>query len=408
MQSERKLSCVLGHELFTALEGAHRGERKHLVEFLRILAEIDARKLYVERGFSSSFVFLRDGLSMSEDQAYRRVATARVGRKFPRVFAMIEAGELHMTGVSKLAKHLTHDNHTELLDAARHRSKEQIEVLIATRFPSPPAKTSVRRTTTTPTAPRSTEDAQGGSDAGAPPTPEAAPQPADRRPGAPSTEPTPAAGASPSPAALEPPAPPRRAPPSTVSPTSASTYTFRFSGSERAKALLERAQDWLPHGTEVGEVFERALELLVQDLEKKKFKTTNKPRTAPPEDAPAGERYVPAAVKREVYTRDEGQCTYVSPEGRRCGETSHLEFDHIFPVALGGNSTVDNVRLRCRAHNQYAAEVVFGPRFMEKKRSTWPGPGSDPPPAYSGRDGEAKPRRTPAERWPEAEAPSSQ
>jgi hypothetical protein len=45
-----------------------------------------------------------------------------------------------------------------------------------------------------------------------------------------------------------------------------------------------------------------------------------------------------------------------------------LEFDHILPVARGGESTADNLRLRCRAHNQYEAERTFGAEFMRQKR----------------------------------------
>ena len=108
--------------------------------------------------------------------------------------------------------------------------------------------------------------------------------------------------------------------------------------------------------------------MLVEKLEKKKYKTTSKPRTMPPADAPAGERYIPDAVKREVAARDGGQCTFVGPDGHRCSERSCLEFDHIEPVAKGGRSTVKNVRLRCHAHNQHAADQVFGRRFMEDKR----------------------------------------
>jgi len=45
-----------------------------------------------------------------------------------------------------------------------------------------------------------------------------------------------------------------------------------------------------------------------------------------------------------------------------------LEFDHIEPVARGGTATVEGMRLRCRAHNQYAAECAFGAGFVDRKR----------------------------------------
>jgi 5-methylcytosine-specific restriction endonuclease McrA len=69
-----------------------------------------------------------------------------------------------------------------------------------------------------------------------------------------------------------------------------------------------------------------------------------------------------------VAERDGKQCTFVSDTGVRCAERAMLEFDHELPVARGGRSTVANVRLRCRAHNQLAAEQVYGEGFMREKR----------------------------------------
>jgi 5-methylcytosine-specific restriction endonuclease McrA len=73
-------------------------------------------------------------------------------------------------------------------------------------------------------------------------------------------------------------------------------------------------------------------------------------------------------VRRAVWRRDQYQCAFRSDEGRRCEARSGLEIDHIQPVARGGGSTVDNLRLLCRAHNQLAAEKSFGAGFMEEKR----------------------------------------
>jgi hypothetical protein len=58
----------------------------------------------------------------------------------------------------------------------------------------------------------------------------------------------------------------------------------------------------------------------------------------------------------------------VSERGQRCAARTRLEFDHIEPMARGGESTVTGLRLRCRAHNQYEAERRFGGEFMRHKR----------------------------------------
>jgi 5-methylcytosine-specific restriction endonuclease McrA len=73
-------------------------------------------------------------------------------------------------------------------------------------------------------------------------------------------------------------------------------------------------------------------------------------------------------VKRQVWKRDQGRCTFVSASGRRCDARRFLEYDHIEPVARGGKSTFENLRLRCRAHNQYEAECGFGAGFMHEIR----------------------------------------
>jgi hypothetical protein len=72
-------------------------------------------------------------------------------------------------------------------------------------------------------------------------------------------------------------------------------------------------------------------------------------------------RHIPNAVKRAVWRRDRHQCAFVSADGRRCTERAFLELHHIRPYALDGPATVNNIALRCRSHNQYESEVIFGP-----------------------------------------------
>jgi 5-methylcytosine-specific restriction endonuclease McrA len=109
-----------------------------------------------------------------------------------------------------------------------------------------------------------------------------------------------------------------------------------------------------------------ALDALIEKREKGRFGKTDSPRKARPSKS---DDHIPAAVKRVVCARDGGQCTFESPNGRRCEDKGDLEFDHIVPRARGGKSTVDNLRLRCFAHNQLEAERAFGTAFMHAKRN---------------------------------------
>ncbi|HEU4365737.1 MAG TPA: HNH endonuclease signature motif containing protein, partial [Candidatus Krumholzibacteria bacterium] len=75
----------------------------------------------------------------------------------------------------------------------------------------------------------------------------------------------------------------------------------------------------------------------------------------------ARSRYIAAAVRDKVFTRDEGLCTFVGPDGRRCASRHALQIDHVKPVARGGASTADNLRLLCAHHNRLEAERLMGP-----------------------------------------------
>ncbi len=132
---------------------------------------------------------------------------------------------------------------------------------------------------------------------------------------------------------------------------------------------LRRAQERLSHrlpSGDVSEIFDRALDALHLQLDEEENAATEPPRAA--QAASANPRHIPAAVKRAVRERDGSRCTDVSEDGRRCESRRFLEWDHVIPVARGGESTVANVRQRCSAHNALEAERAFGAGFMHAKR----------------------------------------
>jgi hypothetical protein len=130
-----------------------------------------------------------------------------------------------------------------------------------------------------------------------------------------------------------------------------------------AQALLGHA---VPSG-DVAQLLDRALDALIEKVEGRKFGRVARPR-ARSGGSSVRARQVPAAVRRAVWQRDGGQCTFVSPGGHLCGSRAFLEYDHVDPVARGGTATVERMRLRCRTHNRLEAERVFGRAFMDAKR----------------------------------------
>jgi 5-methylcytosine-specific restriction endonuclease McrA len=148
----------------------------------------------------------------------------------------------------------------------------------------------------------------------------------------------------------------------------AQRFDLRLTIGDSTREKLRFAQELLGHAVPTGDlaaVFDRALDALIVKLERQKLGSAERPRRA---GESANPRHVTAHVRREVWRRDGGRCTFVSESGRRCAARTRLEFDHAVPVARGGRATVENLRLRCRAHNQYEAECAYGVDFMEAKR----------------------------------------
>jgi 5-methylcytosine-specific restriction endonuclease McrA len=154
-----------------------------------------------------------------------------------------------------------------------------------------------------------------------------------------------------------------------VKPLAPQRFALQCTIDQETHDALRYAQELLGHelpSGDVAQVLKLALQALIPQLEKRRFSATTRPRPRPGRRS-ENPRHVPADVQRAVWQRDQGQCTYVSESGHRCQERKLVELDHMQEVARGGEAMVDNLRLRCRAHNQYAAECTFRPEFMRHK-----------------------------------------
>ena len=312
------LSALADDRLLTHVHGLAAVARRTTVELLEALAEIDARRLFVTAGYSSLFVYCRDALLMSEGEAGNRSVAARAARTYPRILELLRAGDINLTTVRLLAPHLTADNHEAVLEAARGRTRLQVDELVASLSPRPASASVLRRLPTAGTMPPAT-------------TEERAPAPS---PIIPLT---------------------RVAPPSTVTPLAPELYRLAVTMDAAAREQWQRARELV--GGDDAAVLVRLLSAALPVLEQKKLGLTPSPRPVRPTSPHS--RHVPAAVRRAVHLRDGGACAFVSMDGHRCGARRWLEFHHVQPWMAGGPATAENVQLRCRMHNRHEAEVFF-------------------------------------------------
>ncbi len=340
-------------------------ERWVTARLLVRLAAVESRGLYAPCGYSSMWEYCLGDLEMSDDAAGRRLWAARKCREFPALFDALTDGRIHLTAIHTLATHLRPDNVDELIAAATGRSKSQLRDWLACRFPRPAVPTEIRPVAAPATSIQPVSAPALSAAAvpvieifQAPTTDDGIDSHALARVPVPSTHrntPTP-------------PVPLRDR--AHVDPLNAEQVKLQFTMSRRVLAKMQRAMDLLglrvPRD-DVAALFERLLDMALPTLEKQKFAATDRPRV-PRAQPPANARTVPAHVKREVWNRDGGRCTFVSATGRRCEACRGLEFDHMKPVALGGEATTENVRLLCRKHNQLEAERRLGVDLMKSRR----------------------------------------
>lgn len=304
-RDDAALAALSDDELVEQVKDLAACERRASVALIRSLVEFDARRLYLREGCSSLFTYCTQVLHLSEGSAYNRIETARAARRYPSVLEALDRGDVTLTAVRLLAPYLTPANHEEVLQAARHKSKQEIQELIASINPRPAVPTVIRRV-------------------------------------------------------------------AFVTPLAPERYLLQVTLTRETHEKLRRAQMLARHAVpdgDVGSILDRALALLVDHLERRRFAQTASPRPNA-DDSPVSGRHIPAAVRRAVWQRDEGRCAFVGGMGR-CHETAFLEFHHVAPYAAGGVATPDNIQLRCRAHNQFEARLFFGDTIVRERQPVW-------------------------------------
>lgn len=369
-----QLECLSDALLTRRLHEAIRGEWGATARVVAHLAEFEGRRLHLPAGCPSLYAYCTTVLHLSEHAAYGRVAAARAVRRWPLILDYLDDGRLTLTAVVLVAPELSGANHRELLDTVTHRPRRWIEAWLAERRPAPPIDDRIRRLPA-----RGADSGAGGTRVPvAPPGailhPVVAPPPPEVVPSVPPPEfphPEPRDAEGPQPGATPADAPAtRREVPSPqvdpgaredrISPLDRAVYRVQFTARADTYRRLMQVRELLRHRVpdgDLGAIFDRALRLLHLELARRRYAlvqggAARSAAAAVAQGPPAG-RHIPNAVRRAVWSRDGGRCTFTGTEGRRCAATGGLEFHHRVPYARGGGATEENLELRCRAHNLY-------------------------------------------------------
>lgn len=243
-----------------------------MVSVLFHLKEIEKRKLFSEKKFTSMFDYCVRELGYSEGAAQRRLTASRIIIEIPEIAQKIESGSLSLTNISQVNRFFkTTREKKEAFKKVEGLSKKDCEKklfeMTGRKIESPDTKKRVSENQTQV------------------------------------------------------------------------AYVLK----DETIKLIEKAQS-LSGKQEMDKLLQFAMNLVIEKVEKTKFKQTERPKSPPP--AAADKRYVQAYVKREAYRRDQ-KCV-------KCGSIHNLQYDHRRPYALGGKSEIDNIRMLCFHCNQRA------------------------------------------------------
>ena len=313
-------------------------ERSCTVELVAHLAALDARSACLGTG-RSLYRYCTDVLGLSEHAAYNRIGAARAARRFPAILDLLADGSVNVSTVTLLAPHLTDENHRSLLHDATRKTKEEVKEIVRRLDPEPAARTVVRAVpVTTPSRGSSAESTTQA--------------PAPRSPvgigGADDATPVSCQSGAVAPRIVVPPIEAK----SSLEPRAPDRYRMHVDVDLETRDGIRRLQDLLARetGGDVSRIIGKAVKLLLKDVEREKLGATARPRSR--RQPKEGSRHISAAVRREVWRRDAGRCAFVGSSGR-CPESRYLEWHHVIPHAHQGPPTVENIALRCRAHNAY-------------------------------------------------------
>lgn len=353
MNSQKVLSKYSDKELIKSVAAIGRKETESTAELLLHLAEIDSRRLYLKQGYSSLFDFCHRGpLRYSEGAAQRRIVAARAISRFPRLLEFFVSKEINLCTLALIAPVLTEESFLRHIKAISGKSKREVEEYLASCRPGKEVRESIKpvyvaskkqaAVKTTPlfeaqSAKKPRTAATGGGD---------------------------------------------------LSNNSVSLAEQMFDLHYQIKGTVMKkyreAQALLsskyPKGFSMEVMLDELLELYLEinspqrrqkrreaRAEKKKaVSRCSGKRVLDEQSGVSTSRHIPQEIKDLVYIRDGAQCTYVSPDGVRCGCGHNLHIDHIVPYTVSHDNSLSNLRLLCSAHNGYQAELFFGKACIDK------------------------------------------
>ena len=329
------MNLLSDNELLDSLKQGFTQERKEQVLFLKRLAEVDRRGLW-KRTACSLNEFCRKEIGLSESSAWKRIQVCHLGLKIPYALELLENNQITLTNLSILSPCLNVENAEAILKEAAGLGRFAVEAIKARYIPKAEPRDSVTPISVKSIVPLSLDVA-----------------------------PSPTKGLAEEEIKSVPIAEPKE------------TVRVRISyvADDTLIQSMNKVKSFLAHkypNARLEEIEAEVYQFYLEAHDPQKKETKKKPKKGSPTQKMGlvrHTRYIPVAVKRAVWKRDEGCCSHRYENGTRCRSTYKLQFDHIVLFRDGGRSdSMENLRLLCAVHNQFEADRKIGKATMDRIR----------------------------------------
>jgi 5-methylcytosine-specific restriction endonuclease McrA len=302
-------------------------EREVTIETLHHLREVERRCLYAKMAYSSLFEYVVKELKYSESAAQRRISSMRLLNEIPEIENKVPSGALTLSALSQAQTFFRQEKEkiksveekVEILELLENKTLHQVQRELLSRSSNPASLVSERVKVVSETHSEIKFLAEAGllND-----IEELRNLLSHSKPGA------------------------------------SIKYLIAFAVSRAVNELRPKA----PKHSSVTTAVER---MTASGGSRLKVSHTKNAEASAQRITQKMNRYIKCAVKHQVWQRDRGQCTFSDPvSARKCCSKYKVEFDHIVPFAMGGQNSVENLRLRCQAHNQFSAIQFYGAKKM--------------------------------------------
>lgn len=313
----RELRKLSSEKLVVHLKAKVSAEREALVDVLDCLKVVEEKRAYLEMGYSSLFAFATGELGYSESAALRRIDAMRLQKSLPEVREKIQDGKVNLSTLGKLQQFIRVKE-----KSTNEKLSVEVKAGLLTKIEGQSTRVTEKMFLTL--------------------APDMLPATMEKE-----------------------------------RPLTEQFTKIEFVVDAEFMTMLERIRELHGH-IDATATRSDLIKYVMKFYLDKKDPTLSKSKLdkkAPPTRRRDGEkrtRYIPVALKRDIYTRAHNQCTFTDPRtGRRCTSRHLLQVEHKIPYAQGGTHAPENLTLLCSAHNKLAAWKIYGSQKMRIYLPEW-------------------------------------